>query len=146
MLSKKAKYALKALFSLAHDYGNEAVLIADIADKEGIPKKFLEAILLDLKNHGILYSRRGKMGGYGLLRNPEQITVGEVVRIIDGPLALVPCARQNGYQPCDECHDIETCAIRITMKKVRDATADILDGTTLSDCTRIEKKALDWMI
>ncbi len=146
MLSKKAKYGLKALFMLARDYGNEATLIADIAEKEGIPKKFLEAILLDLKNHGILYSRRGKTGGYGLLKSPEQITMGQVVRIIDGPLAWVPCARQNGYQPCEECHDVETCAIRITMRKVRDATAEILDSTTLADCVRLEKEHLDWMI
>jgi Rrf2 family protein len=146
MLSKKAKYGLKALFVLARDFGNEATLIADIAEQEGIPKKFLEAILLDLKNHGILYSRRGKTGGYGLLKNPEQITMGQVIRIIDGPLAWVPCARQNGYQPCDECHDVETCSIRITMRKVRDATAEILDSTTLADCVRLEKESLDWMI
>ncbi|MDJ1502401.1 Rrf2 family transcriptional regulator [Xanthocytophaga agilis] len=146
MLSKKAKYALKALFVLARDFGNDATLIAEIAEQERIPKKFLEAILLDLKNHGILFSRRGKTGGYGLLKSPDQITMGQVVRIIDGPLAWVPCARQNGYQPCDECNDVETCSIRITMRKVRDATADILDSTTLADCVRLEKEPLDWII
>ncbi|MCU0355380.1 MAG: Rrf2 family transcriptional regulator [Cytophagales bacterium] len=146
MLSKKAKYALKALFVLAKDYGSEALLIGDIAEKENIPKKFLEAILLDLKNQGILYSRRGKTGGYGLLKTPEQITIGQVIRIIDGPLAWVPCARQNGYQPCDECEDVENCSIRITMRKVRDATAEILDNTTLADCVRMEKAPIDWSI
>ncbi|MDJ1470680.1 Rrf2 family transcriptional regulator [Cytophagaceae bacterium DM2B3-1] len=146
MLSKKAKYALKALFVLARDFGNDATLIAEIAEQERIPKKFLEAILLDLKNHGILFSRRGKTGGYGLLKSPDQITMGQVVRIIDGPLAWVPCARQNGYQPCDECNDVETCSIRITMRKVRDATAEILDSTTLADCVRLEKEPLDWII
>lgn len=146
MLSKKAKYALKALFVLAQDFGNDATLIADIAEKEAIPKKFLEAILLDLKNHGILFSRRGKTGGYGLLKRPDQITMGQIIRIIDGPLAWVPCARHIGYQPCEECTSPDTCAIRFAMKKVRDATAEVLDSTTLADCLRIQKQTLDWMI
>src|SRR4028118_1891855 len=138
MLSKKAKYALKALFALAQDNvnGQKSMLIAEIAKQERIPKKFLEAILLDLKNDGILYSKRGKTGGYALLKTPDQITIGQVIRVIDGPLALVPCASQTAYVPCDECTDVDSCAIRITMRKVRDATASILDSTTLTDALR----------
>lgn len=148
MLSKKAKYALKALFALSQDNANgqKSMLIAEIARQERIPKKFLEAILLDLKNDGILYSKRGKTGGYALLKTPDQITIGHVIRVIDGPLALVPCASQTAYVPCDECTDVDSCAIRITMRKVRDATAAILDGTTLTDALRSRKQSVDWVI
>jgi Rrf2 family protein len=133
MLSNKAKYALKALFVLAENKDRSSMMISEIAAKEAIPKKFLEAILLDLKNHGILYSKRGKTGGYLLLKDPEQITFGQVIRIIDGPLAQVPCASQNAYVPCQECKDVATCSIRLVMRQVRDATAAILDNTTLAD-------------
>ncbi len=148
MLSKKAKYALRALFALATDnpHGQKSMLIADIAQQEKIPKKFLEAILLDLKNHGILYSKRGKTGGYALRKTPDLITIGQIIRVIDGPLALVPCASQTAYVPCDECTDVETCAIRITMRKVRDATASILDNTTLVDALKNRKQTVDWVI
>lgn len=148
MLSKKAKYALKALFALATDnpQGQRSMLIADIAQQEKIPKKFLEAILLDLKNDGILYSKRGKTGGYALRKTPDQITIGQIIRVIDGPLALVPCASETAYVPCDECTDVETCAIRITMRKVRDATATILDNTTLVDALKNRKQTVDWVI
>jgi Rrf2 family protein len=148
MLSKKAKYALKALFALSQDNANgqKSMLIAEIARQERIPKKFLEAILLDLKNDGILYSKRGKTGGYALLKTPDQITIGQVIRVIDGPLALVPCASQTAYVPCDECMDVDSCAIRITMRKVRDATASILDSTTLTDALRSRKQSVDWVI
>ncbi len=148
MLSKKAKYALKALFALAQDNvnGQKSMLIAEIARQERIPKKFLEAILLDLKNDGILYSKRGKTGGYALRKTPDQISVGQVIRVIDGPLALIPCASQTAYVPCDECIDVETCAIRLTMRKVRDATASILDNTTLADALKSRRHSVDWVI
>ncbi|HEX8529947.1 MAG TPA: Rrf2 family transcriptional regulator [Cytophagales bacterium] len=148
MLSKKAKYALKALFALAQDNvnGQKSMLIAEIAKQERIPKKFLEAILLDLKNDGILYSKRGKTGGYALRKTPDQISVGQVIRVIDGPLALIPCASQSAYVPCDECIDVETCAIRLTMRKVRDATAAILDNTTLADALKSRRHSVDWVI
>jgi Rrf2 family protein len=146
MLSKKAKYALKALFALARDNGQNSMLIGEIAQQEGIPKKFLEAILLDLKNHGVLHSKRGKTGGYVLRKSPDQITIGQVIRIIDGPLAQIPCASQTAYVPCAECTDAETCAIRITMRKVRDATAAILDSTSLVDAINSTSKAVDWSI
>ncbi len=108
------------------------MLVTDLAEQERIPKKFLESILLDLKRHGLLQSKKGKGGGYFLQRAPEQVTVGQVVRLLDGPLALVPCASQTAYMPCDDCVDEETCGIRWAMKEVRDATAKILDNTTLA--------------
>jgi Rrf2 family protein len=148
MLSKKAKYALKALFALAQDNANaqKSMLIAEIARQERIPKKFLEAILLDLKNDGILYSKRGKTGGYALRQTPDRITIGQVIRVIDGPLALIPCASHTAFVPCDECTDVDSCAIRITMRKVRDATASILDNTTLADALKSRKQSVDWVI
>lgn len=132
MLTKKSKYALKALMILAGHAGQGPMLVTDLAARERIPKKFLEAILLDLKRHGLLQSKKGKGGGYFLLRPPAEITVGQVVRLLDGPLALVPCASQTAYMPCDDCEDEDACAIRWAMKEVRDATAKILDNTTLA--------------
>jgi Rrf2 family protein len=133
MLSMKAKYGLRALAALAKEHGNGPILISDIASTESIPHKFLELILLDLKRKGILQSKRGKGGGYALSRPPSRISVGEVIRALDGPLALLPCVSQTAYQRCDECVDEVTCGIRHVMKEVRDATATILDGTTLED-------------
>jgi Rrf2 family protein len=133
MLSKKAKYALKALLALAKEHDQGPVLISDIAQQENIPKKFLELILLELKHQGILQSKKGKGGGYFLGKAPEAITIGQVVRVVDGPLAPLPCVSQTAYMKCDECEDEKTCGIRIMMKEVRDATANILDGTSLAD-------------
>ncbi|HVV50160.1 MAG TPA: Rrf2 family transcriptional regulator [Polyangia bacterium] len=132
-LSRKARYALRALYALAGDDARGPVLIADLAEREKIPRKFLEAILLELKNAGILKSKKGKGGGYALARAPEQITIGQVVRIIDGPLAPIPCASERAFVKCDECVDEATCGTRQVMKRVRDAIATILDGTTLAD-------------
>jgi Rrf2 family protein len=133
VLSKKAKYGLKALMVLAAEQDRGPVLIADLAERGGIPKKFLESILLSLKNRGMLYSKKGKGGGYGLGREPESITLGEVIRLLDGPLALVPCASLTAYRQCDDCADENRCGIRGVMKEVRDATARILDSTSLLD-------------
>ena len=133
MLSKKAKYALKALTLLTKEYGRGPILISDLAEREGIPKKFLEMILLSLKNKGILQSKKGKGGGYLLGKPPDRVTLGEVIRILDGPLAPLPCVSRTAYRKCDECEDEMTCGIRPVMKEVRDETARILDGTTLSD-------------
>ena len=132
MLSNKAKYALRALFALSEKYNEGPVLISDLAAEEGIPKKFLELILLELKNQGILQSKKGKGGGYFLGKNPDSITLGQVIRILDGPLAPLPCVSQIAYRKCEECEDEATCGIRIVMKEVRDATARILDGATLA--------------
>ena len=133
MLSNKAKYALRALFALSEKYNEGPTLISDLAEQEGIPKKFLELILLELKNHGILQSKKGKGGGYFLGRTPDLIRLGQVIRILDGPLAPLPCVSQTAYRRCDECDDELTCGIRIVMKEVRDATAKVLDRTTLAD-------------
>ena len=133
MLSKKSKYALKAVMVLAKEYGQGPVLISDIAQREGIPRKFLELILLELKNQGLLQSRKGRGGGYFLGREPHLISVGHVVRALDGPLAPLPCVSKTAYMRCRECRDERTCGIRIVMKEVRDATAKIMDSTSIAD-------------
>jgi len=128
---------------LAREQGNGPTLISDISATESIPHKFLELILLDLKRKGILQSKKGKGGGYTLGRPPSLITVGEVIRALDGPLALLPCVSNTAYQRCEECVDELTCGIRHVMKEVRDATATILDGTTLEDLVDRSKRALE---
>lgn len=133
MLRNKTKYALKALQVLAKEYGQGPVLISEIARRERISPKFLELILLELKNQGILQSKKGKGGGYFLARPPHAVSVGQVVRVMEGPLAPLPCVSRTSYMRCAECRDERTCGIRIVMKDVRDATAKILDSTTLAD-------------
>ena len=133
MLSHKAKYALKALLVLAKEYGQGLILISAIADRETVPRKFLELILLELKNNGLLQSKKGKGGGYALARPPELIQVGEILRVVDGPIALLPCVSKSAYTRCEECRDERTCGIRLVMKEVRDATSQILDATSLAD-------------
>jgi len=133
MLHNKTKYALKALQVLAKEYGQGPVLISEIARREKISPKFLELILLELKNHGIVQSKKGKGGGDFLARSPQSVSVGQVVRITEGPLAPIPCVSRTAYMRCAECRDERTCGIRIIMKDVRDATAGILDSTTLAD-------------
>ena len=133
MLSRKSKYGLKALLTLARERSRGPILISDLAQRDAIPKKFLEAILLELKHHGVVGSRKGKGGGYFLRREPEEITFGAVIRVLEGPLAAVPCVSQTAYMKCAECVDETTCGVRAAMKEVRDATAKILDNTTLAD-------------
>ncbi len=131
MLSRKAKYGLRALLYLAQERGKGPIQIRDVSDNLGIPHKFLEAILLELKNDGVLQSRQGKSGGYFLERSPDTISMGHLVRIFDGPLASVPCVSQTAYARCDDCTEEHLCSIRCVMKEVRDASAKILDQTTL---------------
>ena len=138
MISRKTKYGLQSLIYLTKKYGKGPVLIAELAKKERIPKKFLESILLDLKNKGILQSKKGKGGGYALSRAPHEITVGEVIRVLDGSMAPVPCVSQTAYRRCEECHDEETCGIRAVMQDVRDATAKLLDSENLASVLRRE--------
>lgn len=134
MLSKKTKYGLQALLVLAAEYAkSQPVLISKIAESERIPKKFLELILLELKNKGILQSKMGKGGGYFLAKPPAQISMGNIIRVLDGPLSPLPCLSQTAYRKCDECKDESTCAIRLTMKEVRDETVKLLEGTSLQD-------------
>ena len=136
MLSRKAKYALRALLALAKDYNRGPMLIADLAEQERIPKKFLELILLQLKHQGILQSKKGRGGGYFLGKDPDQIKFGQIIRVIDGPLAPIPCVSQTAYMKCDACADEAACGIRLVMKDVRDATAEILDGSSLKSVLR----------
>jgi len=133
MLSQKARYALKALFTLAARPAGETVMIAEIAAEAGVPRKFLEQILLELKKRGIVHSHRGKHGGYALGRPPDKISFAEVIRVIDGPLALAPCASVTAYRRCDDCVDEATCTLRRVLVAVRDATADILENRTIME-------------
>ena len=133
MLSSKAKYGLKAMVYLARSEGRGPVLIADVAESEHIPKKFLDTILLDLKNHGLLSSKKGEGGGYTLARPAARIMVGEIVRILDGPLAPVQCVSRTAYRRCDDCIDEAACAVRAVMQDVRDAISAILDNPSRAD-------------
>jgi len=133
MLSRKAKYGLHALLALARRYGQGPVQIADLVAEEELPRKFLESILLELKKQGLLHSRRGRQGGYMLSRAPHLIYVGQIIRVLDGPLAPVSCVSQTAYRPCDECRDERRCGIRMVMQEVRDAMAAILDEKSLQD-------------
>lgn len=132
LLSKKSKYGLKAVLELARASDRRPMLVADLAERQGLPKKFLEAILLELKRRGLLQSKKGRGGGYFLARDPKDITVGQIIRVLEGPLALIPCVSQTSYMRCAECLDEDTCGVRIAMKQVRDATAEILDNTSLA--------------
>jgi Rrf2 family protein len=141
VLSRKSKYGLKALLVLAQEAGRGPVLVSELSARDRIPKKFLEAILLELKRHGMVHSKKGKGGGYFLRRTPAEITFGEVIRVLDGPLAAVPCVSKMAYMKCVDCVDERSCGVRLAMKEVRDATADILDNTTLADVNlRVAKK------
>lgn len=137
-ISKRTQYAIKAMMALGRRYREKPVLIATLAEQESIPVKFLELILLDLKGHGILDSKKGKGGGYFLQRPPSTITLGSIIRLIEGPLAPLPCASETAFQPCSGCSDVERCATRILMREVRDAIARVLDSTTLADMLRRE--------
>jgi Rrf2 family protein len=134
MISKKAKYALKALKVLAQEYeSKKPLLISYIAEKENIPKKFLEAILLDLRNQGVLQSQKGKGGGYLLRIPPSQLSFSKVLRVIDGPIAPTLCVSLYFYGKCDDCADENTCTLRSVMEKWRDANLAVLDNTTLDE-------------
>jgi len=133
MISQKAKYALRALLMLAQAPKGEAVMISDIAQARKIPKKFLEQILLELKHDGLVISKRGKTGGYALLKAPEKISFGQVLRLIDGPIAPLPCLSRMAYRRCADCNDEESCSIRKVFAAVTEATRNVLDGTTLAD-------------
>lgn len=141
MLTKKTKYALRALAYLADAEGRGPILISELAREEKIPRKFLERILLDLKSRGVLRSQKGKGGGYLLARPAAQISLGDVLRFMDGPLAPVSCVSQTAYESCRECSDEATCGIRSVMKEVRDAISDIVDATTLADLVQRSKAA-----
>lgn len=140
MLSKKAKYALKALEYIAKHNDDTPILISEISEKQNIPKKFLETILLELRKDGILQSRKGKNGGYLLHKKPKDINIGHIIRLIDGPIALVPCVSYKFYHPCSECESEKTCGLRYAMQQLREATSKILDRYSLAEILRIETK------
>ena len=138
MLSKKTKYAIKALVALAKNDTNLPMLISDIATNEQLPKKFLEAILLELKHNGFVSSKKGAGGGYYLLKKADEINLSAIIRIVDGPIAMLPCVSLNFYERCEECKDEKTCGIRDIAKDVRDATLKILVETSIGDIIRRE--------
>ncbi len=133
-LSKKGEYAVRALIEIGFEAGNgpnSLIQISTVAQRTNIPEKFLEQILLALRNGGVLKSKRGVEGGYSLAKAPEEITLGEVIRLLDGPLAPIACVSKTAYEPCS-CPDEESCGLHIAMKQVRDAIASILDNYKLS--------------
>lgn len=132
MLSQKARYALHALIVLAEHDGEEPMMIADIADAAGVPRKFLEQILLELRKRGILRSLRGRSGGYLLAKPAKDISFADIIRATDGPLALAPCVSVTAYHRCDDCVDEKTCAIRKVLMLARDATATVLESQSLA--------------
>lgn len=133
MLSKKTKYGLKALSYLARQEPNVPILISDISESENISKKFLESILLTLKKSGILSSKKGKGGGYYLIKNPNDIKISTVIRLLEGPIAMLPCVSLNYYEKCDDCNSEERCSLNILMAEVRDSTLKILENKTLAN-------------
>lgn len=139
MLSKKTKYAINALVYLARNYDKGPVLIRDIAESGNLPRKFLEAILVELKNAGILNSQKGKSGGYYLIKSPEEVNLATVIRLFDGAIALVPCVTYVYYEPCIECEDESTCGIRDVFKEVRDETVNLLKKATLAEILKREE-------
>jgi Rrf2 family protein len=138
MLSKKAKYALKALTVLCKEIHQPSVGIAEIARQENIPHKFLESILRELRLEGYLISKRGKGGGYALFRNPESISVGEIIRLMDGRMALTACASSRDGKPCSDCVMPHRCTIRPLMVSICKTTDHMLDRTSLLDIVRQE--------
>jgi Rrf2 family protein len=135
MISNKCKYAIKALTYIARNSDStKSVMTADIAREQNIPRKFLEIILRDLRNNRILESRRGKDGGFRLLRPAEEISLTEIMRIIDGPIAMLPCVSLNYYRSCDECEE-EVCEIKGVFEQVRDRTLEVLNGKTIKSLT-----------
>ncbi|MEX2513586.1 MAG: Rrf2 family transcriptional regulator [Cyclobacteriaceae bacterium] len=133
MLSKKTKYAFHALTYLGKHKDKGAILIQEISEKHGISHKFLENILLELKKAGFLGSKKGKGGGYYLIKEPTEIPLSRIIRLLDGPIALLPCVSLNYYEPCDECENQAQCGLNRVMIKVRDETLKILEMKTLKD-------------
>ena len=140
MLSKKAKYAIHALVRLAKEYGKGPILIREISEKENIPQKFLENILLELRNTGILSSKKGKGGGYYLLKDPKDVNLAQIIRMFDGAIGMIPCVTYVYYERCEECADENTCAVRAVFKELRDETVKLLKRATLAEIIDKEQK------
>jgi Rrf2 family protein len=131
MLSQKARYALRAMIELARENGQ--VTAGELAVRADAPRKFLEAILLTLSRQGLVTSRRGKFGGYLLGRESAAISFAEIIRLVDGPLALTPCVSRTAFRRCEDCRDLATCSLREALLRARDATAAVLEGYSLAD-------------
>jgi Rrf2 family protein len=131
MISQRARYAFRAIVALSR--AGHSMRIADIAETQRIPRKFLEHILLDLKRGGVVASRRGKLGSYDLLLKPDQITVGRILRLIDGPIAPLPCLSKTAYRRCKDCDSEATCELRRVFAKLADSARELLDRTTIAD-------------
>lgn len=142
MLSKKTQYAIKALVILGKNYGKEPMQILRIAQEDKIPKKFLEQILLELRNAGLLVSKKGAGGGYSLNKDPNEIFLTQILRITGGPIALLPCVSLNFYQRCEECIHEKTCGIRDVFTDVRNASLKILSETSIADVIARENNLL----
>ncbi len=138
MISQKTKYAIKALITLAEEQaaGGSSLRIEEIANRSNTPKRFLEHILIDIRNAGIIGSRRGRDGGYTLIKSPESISVSEVLRMIDGPIAPLPCLSRRAYQRCDDCVDEKACRIRKVFGDLFAAYLLMVESLTLADLMR----------
>jgi Rrf2 family protein len=142
VLSSKAKYAVRAALALAEEADKEGwTTVSEIAERESIPKKYLEAILVQLRDQGLIDSRRGPSGGHRLGVEASTIRVADIIRIIDGPLALTPCASRTQFRACDDCVDVRTCRLRHLMQRARDAAAAVLEGVTVADLVSMPKLA-----
>lgn len=132
MLTQKTRYSILAMVRLAKEYGKGTLMINEIAESEKIPKRFLESILLELKNNGYLGSKLGKKGGYYLLKKPEDVNLLEIVRLFEGSIAMLPCTSEKYYQPCEHCKDEVSCTIRNTFKDIRDYTFKKMANTSFA--------------
>jgi len=137
MLSQKAKYAIKALLALARAGNGDLLQAGDIAQRQNIPRKFLDLIFFELRRHGLIHSTRGREGGYALALPAAEISIARIVRAVDGPLAPLPCASVAFYRSCDDCDDEKTCEVRRLMREVRDAASAILDNTSLAEAASL---------
>ena len=133
MLSKKTKYGLKALTFLGNQKDRNPIAISEIANHENISQKFLESILLTLRRTGYLGSKKGKGGGYYLIKDPSEIPMTTVMRVLEGPIAMVSCVSLNFYEKCEDCPDEQSCSVHKLMLKVRDSALDVYRNTTLAD-------------
>ncbi|MCX7954338.1 MAG: Rrf2 family transcriptional regulator [Bacteroidales bacterium] len=139
MVSKKTQYALYALRYLAMHYNKGPILIKEIVREEKLPRKFIENILLELKNSGYVNSKKGKKGGYYLIKKPEEINFADILRLFEGAIALLPCATYKYFEDCTKCDDINKCGLRIVVKAIRDETVSILKSKTLKDVVDLDK-------
>jgi Rrf2 family protein len=137
MLSQKAKYAIKALLTLARAGDGDLVQANDVAERQNIPRKFLDLIFFELRRHGLIQSTRGREGGYMLALPAAEISIARIVRAVDGPLAPLPCASVAFYRRCDDCDNEKTCEVRRLMREVRDAASAILDNTSLAEAASL---------